>query len=82
MCFIFLNACLIYRIKYDIVISWRSAYPAQNGGITVWYQSQGLNVEPRWASWVVFGPRVWGEIVSGEPISDMDDFKDGNLFKM
>jgi hypothetical protein len=39
-------------------------------GATVWYQSQGFDTEPRWASGVVFGPRVRGEIVSGGPISD------------
>ena len=26
--------------------------------VTVWYQSQGFDVEPRWASQVVFRPRV------------------------
>jgi hypothetical protein len=27
------------------------------GGVTVWYQSQGSNVEPIWARQVMFGPR-------------------------
>jgi hypothetical protein len=39
-------------------------------GATVWYQSQGFDTEPRWASGAVFGPRMRGEIGSGRPISD------------
>jgi hypothetical protein len=34
MCFIFLNGCLIYRIKYEIVIPRSSACPTRNGGVT------------------------------------------------
>jgi hypothetical protein len=53
MCFIFLNACLIYRIKYEIVVL-RSNVSTTMGlmvsNITVWYQSQGFDAEPRWAS--------------------------------
>jgi hypothetical protein len=37
---------------------------------TIWYQSQGFDTEPRWASGAVFGPRMRGEIGSGRPISD------------
>jgi hypothetical protein len=34
------------------------------GVVIVWYQSQGFNTERRWAGRVVFGPKVWSEIVS------------------
>jgi hypothetical protein len=37
---------------------------------TNWYQSQGFDTEPRWASGAVFGLRMRGEIESGGPISD------------
>jgi hypothetical protein len=40
MCFIFLNACHIYIIKYEIVIPRSSACPiVGKGAVTVWYQS-------------------------------------------
>jgi hypothetical protein len=53
MCFICLNACLIYRIKYEIVILHSNVgltIGLMVGNITVWYQSQGFDAEPRWAS--------------------------------
>jgi hypothetical protein len=37
---------------------------------TNWYQSEGFDTEPRWASGAVFGLRMRGEIESGGPISD------------
>jgi hypothetical protein len=37
---------------------------------TIWYQSEGFDTEPRWASGAVFGLRMRGEIESGGPISD------------
>jgi hypothetical protein len=40
------------------------------GDTTIWYQSQGFDTEPRWASGAVFGLRMQGEIESGGPISD------------
>ena len=42
----------------------------QNGCATNWYQSEGFDIEPRWASGAVSGPRMRGEIGSGRPISD------------
>ena len=37
---------------------------------TNWYQSEGFDTKPRWASGAVFGLRMRGEIESGGPISD------------
>jgi hypothetical protein len=37
---------------------------------TIWYQSQGFDTEPIWASGAVFGLRMKGEIESGGPILD------------
>jgi hypothetical protein len=37
---------------------------------TNWYQSEGFETKPRWASGTVFGPRMRREIGSGRPISD------------
>jgi hypothetical protein len=67
MCFICLNACC-FIIQSGCYIS--AKFVNRKSGVTVWYQSQGFDTEPRWASGVVFGPRVRGEIVSGGPISD------------
>ena len=42
----------------------------QNGCATNWYQSEGFDTEPRWASGAVFGLRTRREIESGGPISN------------
>jgi hypothetical protein len=67
MCFICLNACC-FIIQSGCYIS--AKFVNRKSGVTVWYQSQGFDTEPGWASGVVFGPRVRGEIVSGGLISD------------
>ena len=36
-----------------------------NGYTTNWYQSQGFDTEPRWASGVVFEPKIGREIGPG-----------------
>jgi hypothetical protein len=47
----------------------------RNGCATNWYQSEGFDTEPRWASGAVFGPIMRREIGSGGPISDLGLFR-------
>jgi hypothetical protein len=47
----------------------------RNGCAKVWYQSEGFDTEPRWASGAVFGLRMQREIGSGGPISDLGLFQ-------
>jgi hypothetical protein len=41
------------------------------GYTTNWYQSQGFDTEPIWASGAVFGPRMRGKLGLEWPISDL-----------
>ena len=58
--------CMFY-VKVHVQIGQREVLKASvvKSDTTNWYQSQGLDTEPRWASGAVFGPKMWREIGPG-----------------
>jgi hypothetical protein len=48
-----------------------------NGYTTNWYQSEGFDTKPRWASGAVFGLRMRREIESRGPIFDPGFLRSG-----
>jgi hypothetical protein len=67
--FICLNACGLYNTCMNYVQSGvidffqeRLSLGSQKRCATDWYQRQGFDTEPRWASGAVFGPRVRGKL--------------------
>ena len=55
---------------YRLVRERFESLGSEKGYTTKWYQSEGFDTEPRWASGAVFGLIMRGEIDSGGPISD------------
>jgi hypothetical protein len=57
-----INFCAYSEFKYISCLNACGLYNAcmcyVKSGATIWYQSQGFDTEPRWASRMVFGPRV------------------------
>ena len=60
--------CILYYL-YELCIKWcynllliAIKLGSQKRGAIVWYQSQGFDTEPRWASGAVFGLRMRGKL--------------------